>query len=67
MFPIRLRYIFATKVTVLTKSNNMLPKAQATLLKVPVTTIPIVAITLGTSGDTSIVNTDSQLVMVGQL
>jgi len=43
-------------------------KAQVTTpLKAPVITIFIVAITLGTGGDTSIEDTDSQLVIVGQL
>ena len=35
--------------------------------KAPVTTLSIVAITLGSRGDTSIRDTDSQLVTVGQL
>jgi len=34
-------------------------------LKVPVTTLSIVAITLGLGGDTSIRDTNSQLVTVG--
>jgi len=33
--------------------------------KAPVTTLSTVAITLGTSRDTSIVDTDSQLITVG--
>ena len=43
---------------VLTKLNNM-------LLKAPVTTLSIVATTLGLGGDTSIRDTNSQLVTVG--
>ena len=60
VFPIRLRYTFTTKVIVLAKSNNMLPKA---LFMTPSTA----ATTLGTSGDTSIRGTNSQLVTVRQL
>jgi len=45
----------------------MPPKAQVTLLKVPVTTLSIAATTLGIGGDTSIEDTGSQLVTVGQL
>jgi len=37
------------------------------LLKALVITLSIVAITLGLGGDTSIRDTDSQLVIVGQL
>ena len=37
----------------------MLPKAQVTPLKAPVTTASIAATTLGTGGDTSIEDTDS--------
>jgi len=41
-------------------------KAQViTPLKVPVTTVSIVATTLGIGGDTSIEDTNSQLVTVG--
>jgi len=43
----------------------MPPKAQVTLLKAPVMTISIVATTLGTGGDTSIEDTNLQLVTVG--
>ena len=42
-------------------------KAQVTLLKAPVTTQSIAATTLGTGGDTSMEDTNSQLVTVGQL
>ena len=46
----------------------MLLKAQVvTLLRALVITISIVATTLGTGGDTSIEDTNSQLVTVGQL
>ena len=45
---------------VLIKLNNMPPKA-------PVTTPLIVVTTLGTSRDTSIGDTNLQMVMVGQL
>ena len=45
-------------VMVLTKSNNM-------PLKAPITTPLIVATTLGTSGNTSIADTNLQLVTVG--
>jgi len=58
VFPTRLRYIFTTKVTVLIKSNNM-------LLKALVITLSTAATTLGSGGDTSIRDTDSQLVTVG--
>jgi len=40
-------------------------KVQVMLLKAPVTIVYIVATTLGTGGDTSMEDTDSQLVMVG--
>jgi len=40
-------------------------KAQVTPLKVLVITTSIVAMTLGIGGDTSIEDTNSQLVMVG--
>jgi len=43
----------------------MPPKAQVTPLKVLVMTVSIVATTLGTGGDTSMEDTNSQLVMVG--
>jgi len=43
----------------------MLLKAQVTPLKAPVITVSIVAITLGIGGDTSIEDTNLQLVMVG--
>ena len=44
----------------------MPPKAQViTPSKAPVTTISIAATTLGTGGDTSIKDTNSQLVTVG--
>jgi len=58
VFPIRLRYIFTTKVIVLIKLNNM-------LLKAPVIIPSTAATTLGSGGDTSIRDTDSQLVTVG--
>jgi len=46
----------------------MPPKAQVTMpLKALVTTISIVATTLGIGGDTSIEDTNSQLVMVGYI
>jgi len=57
VFPIRLCYIFTTKVIVLTKLNNMLLKALVITLLTTVTT-------LGTSRDTSITDTNLQLVMV---
>ena len=50
---------------VLTKSNNMPPKAQVTPSKAPATTLFIVATTLGTGGDTSIEDTNSRLVTIG--
>ena len=66
IFPIRLYYIFTTKVIVLIKSNNMPLKAPVTTpLKAPAIILSIAATTLGTSGDTSIVDTDLQLIMVG--
>jgi len=44
----------------------MLLKAQVIMpVKAPVTTLSIVATTLGTGGDTSIKDTNSQLVTVG--
>jgi len=65
VFPIRLYYIFTTKVIVSIKLNNMPLKAPVTTpLKAPVTTLSIVAITLGLGGNTSIVDMDSQLVTV---
>ena len=45
----------------------MPPKAQVTPLKAPVTTQPTAAMTLGLGGYTSIEDTNSQLVIVGQL
>ena len=57
LLPIRLYYIFTTRVIVLIKLNNM-------LLKVLVIILSIVAITLGLGGDTSIRDTNLQLVMV---
>jgi len=42
----------------------MLPKAQVTPLKAPVITQSIAATTLGLGGDTSIEDTNSQLVTV---
>jgi len=45
----------------------MLLKAQVTPLKAPVITISIVFITLGIGEDTSIEDTNSQLVTVGLL
>jgi len=58
VFPIRLCYIFTIKVTVLIKLNNM-------LLKALVITPSTAATTLGLGGDTSIRDTNSQLVIVG--
>jgi len=58
VFPIRLYYIFTTKVTVLTKLNNI-------PLKALVITPSTVAITLRSGGDTSIRDINSQLVIVG--
>ena len=49
--------MFTTKVTVLIKSNNM-------LLKALVITLLTGVITLGIGGDTSIKDTNSQLVTV---
>jgi len=60
VFPIKLCYIFTTKVTVLTKLNNM-------PLKALVITLLMVVTTLGISGDTSIRDTNLQLVIVKQL
>jgi len=57
-FPIRLCYIFTTKVMVLIKLNNM-------PLKALVITLSLVATTLGSRGDTSIGDMDLQLVIVG--
>ena len=50
---------------VLTKLNSILPKAQVTPLKALVTTQSTVATTLGLEEDTSIKDTDSQLVIMG--
>jgi len=57
VFPTRLYYIFTTKVIVLIKLNNM-------PLKVLVMTLSTAATTLGLGGDTSIRDTNSQLVTV---
>ena len=45
----------------------MPPKAQVTPLKAQVTTESTAATTLGIGGDTSMADTESQLVTVGQL
>ena len=58
VFPIGLRYIFTTKVIVLIKWNNIPPKTLVTTLLTAVTTLRL-------GKDTSISNTNSQLVTVG--
>ena len=59
VFPIRFRYIITIKVIVLNKLDNILLKALVIILVRALTiTLLIAATTLGTSGDTSIANTD---------